>query len=343
MTFDAATTYDVLFPHFQERIRRHEPLARHSAFGVGGAADVWISLESRKELFDLVSLCSEKHWPLLIVGNGTNVLFADAGVRGIVARMALSTYSLEDEGDGTALLVADAGVSWPLLLHELAPRGWGGLEFGVGIPGTLGGAVISNAGAHNHELGQVLEWIEVLDARGCNTEDEHDIGIPLVRRYEHDELDLSYRHSRFREQRYIRFDEHGHYIFPTRSMIEPAEIVMQLGIRLHRAKPEQLQTTIAEHKRYRKQTEPPPHRAGTVFKDPAGHDVDTLITQAGMKGKIHGQAQISPHHTNYIVNLGGAQAVDIATLIMETRQRVLEKFGVALELDVEFRGEWEKY
>src|SRR6266487_4879654 len=342
MTFTIEHVYNELYPHFQERVRRNEPLANHCTFGVGGPADIWVSLQSRRELIGLVHLCAEGHWPLLIGGNGTNVLYADAGVRGIVAHVAATNYHIENNGDDTALLVADAGVSWSTLLHELAPQGWGGLEFGVGIPGTLGGAVISNAGAHNHELGQVLEWIEVLDARGCNTPEENDVGIPLVRRYEHDELDLSYRHSRFREQRYIRFDEHGHYIFPTRGMIEPAEIVMQLGIRLHRAEPEQLQTTIADHKRYRKQTEPPPYRAGTVFKDPPGHDADTLITQAGMRGKTHRHAQISTHHANYIVNLGGAQAADIAALIRETRQRVLEKFGVVLELDVEFRGEWEE-
>src|SRR5947209_3275188 len=111
MTFDATTTYQRLLPYFQEHVRRLEPLARHSAFGVGGPADVWVSLETRRELVDLVRLCAEERWPLLIVGNGTNVLYADAGVRGIVARMALSSYTLEEEREGSALLVAEAGVS----------------------------------------------------------------------------------------------------------------------------------------------------------------------------------------------------------------------------------------
>ena len=164
MAFHAQTAFNELRPHFQERVRRNELLARHSAFGVGGPADVWVSLTSKEELLDLVRLCAERHYPLLITGNGTNVLYADAGVRGIVARVALDGYRLEDEGEDTALLIAEAGLSWPRLLHELAPSGWAGLEFGVGIPGTLGGGVISNAGAHNDDLGQVLEWIEVLDA-----------------------------------------------------------------------------------------------------------------------------------------------------------------------------------
>ncbi len=340
MTFNTDTVYNELRPYFQGRVRRNEPLARHSAFGVGGPADVWVSLEAKKEVIDLVRLCAEGHYPLLITGNGTNVLYADAGVRGIVAHIALNSYRIEDHGDGTALLLADAGVSWPRLMHELAPVGWGGLEFGVGIPGTLGGGVISNAGAHNDDLGQVLEWIEVLDARGCNAEGEDQVAVPVVRRYQHDELDLGYRHSRFREQRQVRFDERGHFILPPRGMIEPAEIVMLLGIGLHREDPERLRANIAQYKRHRKLTEPAQRHAGSVFKDPPGDEASHLIDQAGLRGKTHGKAHISERNANYMVNGGGAQAADIAALMMQVHQAVLERFGVDLELDVELHGEW---
>jgi UDP-N-acetylmuramate dehydrogenase len=139
MAFHTDTAFNELRPHFQERVRRNELLAHHSAFGVGGPADIWVSLASKEELIGLVRLCAERRYPLLITGNGTNVLYADAGVRGIVARVALDAYRLEDHGDETALLTVEAGLSWPRLLHELAPLGWAGLEFGVGIPGTLGG------------------------------------------------------------------------------------------------------------------------------------------------------------------------------------------------------------
>src|SRR2546422_4354410 len=120
MTFDAETIYTELLPHFKQRLRRNEPMPRHCTFGVGGPADVWVSLDTSRELMDLVRLCIEQHCPLLLAGNGTNLLYADAGVRGIVARIAFNTYTIEDDGDGTALLVADAGVSWPRLLNELA-------------------------------------------------------------------------------------------------------------------------------------------------------------------------------------------------------------------------------
>jgi len=339
MTFDAGVIYTELQTHFRKRVRRDEPLARHCTFGVGGPADVWVSLDSREELMNLVRRCAERRWPLLLVGNGTNTLYADSGVRGIVARIALDEYSIEDHGDGTALLLAEAGVSWPRLLNELAPLGWWGLEFGPGIPGTLGGGVISNAGAHNSNMGEVLEWIEVLDARS-SSEDQNN--IPIVRRYMHNELDLSYRHSRFRELRRVEFDEQGYPMPASRGMIEPAEIIMLLCIRLHQEEPKKLRKQIEEYKEHRKRTQPVQKSAGSVFKNPAGDYAGRLIEQAGMKSMIHGKAQISERHANFIVNLGGASAVDVATLIKDARNRVHEKFGVDLELEVELRGEWGK-
>jgi UDP-N-acetylmuramate dehydrogenase len=340
MAFHTDTAFNELRPHFQERVRRNELLAHHSAFGVGGPADVWVSLTSQEELVDLVRLCGERHYPLLITGNGTNVLYADVGVRGIVARVALDAYRLEEHADETALLIAEAGLSWPRLLHALAPLGWAGLEFGVGIPGTLGGGVISNAGAHNDDLGQLLAWIEVLDARGCNVAEEDQLAVPLVRRYLHDELDLGYRYSRFRAQRQVRFDKQGHLLLPSRDMIEPAEIIMLLGIRLHRADPQELSANIARYKHHRQLTEPAQRHAGTVFKDPPGEEASQLIDQVGLRGKTQGKAQISERNANYIVNWGGAQAIDVAALIIEAHWRVLEQLGVDLELDVELRGEW---
>ncbi len=338
MTFDAEAVYTELHEHFRERVRRNEPLARHGTFGVGGPADVWVSLDAQDELIGLVRMCVERYWPLLLVGNGTNVLYAGAGVRGIVARVALNNYTIEDQGNSTALLVAGAGVSWPRLLNELAPLGWGGLEFGPGIPGTLGGGVISNAGAHTGNLGQALEWVDVLDARSSSEEELID---PTVRRYQHDELDLSYRHSRFRAFRRIQFDEQGYPLVAPRGLIEPPEIIMQLGVRLHHEDPHKLRMLIEQYKQHRKRTQPPQQSAGSVFKNPPGDFAGRLIELAGMKGMTSGRAKISERHANFIVNLGGASAADVATLIKEARNRVRERFGVDLELEVELRGEWE--
>jgi UDP-N-acetylmuramate dehydrogenase len=226
-------------------------------------------------------------------------------------------------------------------LNELAAQGWGGLEFGPGIPGTLGGGVISNAGAHNSDLGEVLEWIEILDARGASTT-QNGVSVPIMRRYLHDEIDLSYRHSRFRNERRIGFDVRGYPIVPPRNPIEPSEIILQLGIRLRHEDPEKLRTTIEEYKKHRKTTQPPQKSAGSVFKNPPGDYAGRLIDQAGLKGTTHGKAQISKRHANFIVNLGGASSADVVALIVEARNRVYEQFGVDLELEVELRGEWRK-
>ncbi|TMC24056.1 MAG: UDP-N-acetylmuramate dehydrogenase [Chloroflexi bacterium] len=333
---NAETAYAELRSHWGERVKRNERLSRHSTFGVGGPADVWVSLETCEDVQGLVAICAEHRWPVLFVGNGTNLLFADAGVRGIVARIAINGYTIEDHGDGTALLVAGAGVSWPRLLNELAALGWAGLEFGPGIPGTLGGGVISSAGAHGSDLGQVLEWVSVLDARQCA---EYPVA-PVVCRYQRAELELGYRHSRFRAQRRVQFDEDGYPIATPHKLIEPAEIVTQLGVRLHRADSQQLRTLIEEYKLHRKRTQPPQQSAGSVFKNPAGDHAGRLIEAAGLKGMMHGRAQISERHANFIVNLGGASAADVAALIREAHNRVWERFCIDLELEVELRGEW---
>ncbi len=338
MIFEIETAYSELSTLLGERVRRNELLARHCTFGVGGPADVWISLTTQEDVLRVVTLCAQRRWPLLITGNGTNVLYADAGVRGVVARIALNSYSIEEQGHDTALLVAGAGVSWPRLSNELATLGWSGLEFGPGIPGTLGGGVISNAGAHGSELGRVLAWIDVLDASKA----EQEAVAPELVRYQHDDIGLSYRHSRFRAQRRVQFDEQGYPIAAPRKLIEPSEIIVQLGISLHRQESQTLRTAIDEHKQHRKRTQPPQQSAGSVFKNPEGDHAGRLIEAAGMKGAAYGGARISERHANFIVNVGGASAGDIAALIRLAHTRVREQFGVDMELEVELRGEWKK-
>lgn len=340
MIHNIAQAYEWLYPHFQERVRRNEWLKRHSSFGVGGPADLWVSVKTQKELIDLVGLCTQEQWPLLVVGAGTNILYADAGVRGIVAHPAFRNYRIEEETREKATLVAEAGVHWAQLLHQIVPLGWGGLEFGVGIPGTLGAGIVSNAGAHHQDLGQALEWIEVLDARGCNTQEKDQFTQPTVRRYQHDELDLGYRHSRFRESRYTHIDHTGQLVLPPRGLIEPAEIVITLGLHVQRQDPDSLLALLDQHKQDRKNTEPALQYQGSIFKDPPENTARALIEQTGLRGKRHGQAQISERNGNYITNLGDASALDIATLAVEAHQEVLKQFGIHLALNIDLLGEW---
>ncbi len=345
MTFQSLLEYNTLHPYFQERVRCHEPLAEHSSFGVGGPADLWLSIETRQELNDLISLCTQQRWPLLVTGAGSNILYADTGVRGIVARIAMSNYHVEEQADKSALIIAEAGVRWTELLKELVSPGWGGLEFGVGIPGTMGAGVISNVGTHNKELGQALEWIEVLDARACNRPEKEPSMFPVMafRRYQHDDLDLGYRHSRFRENRLTHITPQGQLILPPRGLIEPAELVVTLCLRVHRQDPAILENLLKQHIQERRKADPEQRHCGSIFKDPPGTTARVLIERAGLAGKIRGNAQISEQNANYIVNLNRANATDIATLIVEAHQQVLARFGVSLALNVELLGEWQSF
>ncbi len=344
MVFDTASAYNMLHPHFQQRVRIDEALALHSSFGVGGPADIWLTVETRQELNELIGVCARQRWPLLVVGAGSNILFADAGVRGIVASIALSQFYMEEQEDGSALLIAEAGVTWKDVLENLVVRGWGGLEFAVGIPGTIGAGVISNVGTHKQEIGQILEWIEVLDARACNRErsEEQVFPVTVLRRYQHDDLDLSYRHSRFREQRLTHIDGQGRLIFPERGLIEPAELVVTVALRLHREDPEGLASLLEENSRDRQVADPEQRHLGSIFKNPPKQTARKLIEEGGLAGKRYGNAQISKQNANYIVNLGSVSAGDIAALIVEAQQQVLRQTGISLGLNVELLGEWKK-
>lgn len=342
MTFESTVAYKMLHPYFQKRLHVHEALAQHDSFGAGGPADIWLELNTRQELTDLVKLCAQQDWPLLVVGAGSNILYADAGVRGIVASVALKEYHIEEQPDASALVVAEAGVRWNSLIEGLVARGWGGLEFGVGIPGTIGGGLVSNAGAHNQDLGQALEWIEVLDARGSFVEGKEPLVFPVVviRRYPREALDLGYRHSRFREGRLTHVDAQGKLVVPKRGLIEPAELVVTLALRVHKQDAATAHAQIMNYAKERKQDDPAQRHCGSIFKNPRGTTADALIKQAGLAGKKQGNAQISERNANYIVNLGGATASDIAALIVEAHQQVLAKSGVNLAMNIELVGEW---
>ena len=345
MIFDSESAYNELKRPFQGRIHRQEPLAKHSSFGVGGSADIWLSIEQRQELHGLVSACAQEGWPLLVVGAGSNILYADAGVRGIVASMATHNYHLKDESEKSALVVAEAGVQWQSLLKDLFPLGWGGLEFALTIPGTLGAGIISNVGTRNQNLGKVLAWIEVLDARNCNSETNEPVIFPVLAfiRYQHDELDLSYRHSRFRNRRLTCIDTEGKLVLPRRYLIDPVELVVTVALRVQRQDPTTLLAKVQQQRQERKEDDPEQRHAGSIFKDPAGTPARVLIEQTGLAGKVHGNAQISPRNANYIVNLGGATASDIAALMIEAHQQVLAQTGIQLEPDVELLGDWTEY
>jgi UDP-N-acetylmuramate dehydrogenase len=319
---------------FGGRARANEPLARHGTFGVGGLADVWVTVEREADLLRLVTRAAEREWPLMLVGNGTNVLFSDAGARGIVARMALGDWRLEDVDEGRARLFAAGGVNLPKLINHLAERGLAGLEWGAGVPGTIGGGIVSNAGAHGACMADTLEAARVLfspQLSGAAAE---------IRDLRAADLDLGYRRSRFRVHREIAFDDAGRPIPAPRALLEPSEMITGGTFLLRRDDPAQVKERVAKYRQHRKDTQPVQGSAGSVFKNPPGDYSGRLIEAAGLKGTTIGGAQISPVHANFIVNAGSATAADVVSLIALARNTVRERFGVALELEVELRGDW---
>lgn len=323
---------------FGKLARADEPLARHGTFGVGGPADAWVSIVQEDALERLATLAAQRDWPLMLVGNGTNVLYADAGARGIVARMQMTEWSLEPLEDAERVrLRAGAGVSLPKLVNDLAAQGWAGLEWAAGVPGTIGGAVVSNAGAHGVCVADTLESARILFAPGA-AEGEPDRAVIRVLRAS--DLGLTYRHSRFRADRRVTFDDEGHPQAAPRVLIEPPEMITGATFILRRDESAAILERVAYYKQHRKETQPPQPSAGSVFKNPEGDHSGRLIESVGLKGTRIGRAEISPRHANFIVNTGGASAADVVALIALARRTVRERCGVELELEVELRGDW---
>ena len=331
MAVDEETTLmlDELRQRFGQGVKSHEMLSRHGTFGVGGPVDAFLTITSEETLTELVALAAEHGWPLMLVGNGTNILYADAGAHGIVARLDGRNWRIEDVDNEHALLTVEGGVDLPRLVNALAKEGLAGLEWGAGVPGTVGGAVVSNAGAGRSCVADTLQSARVLfTAEG------------VVRELAAADIGLSYRNSRFRVERRIRFDEDGQPIASPRAMIEPAEMIIGATFLLTRDDPATVRARVDEHLSYRKDTQPPQKSVGSVFKNPLPQFSGKLIEDAGLRGHTIGGAQISPIHANFIVNNGGATAADIVGLIALARRRVREQFDVELELEVELRGDW---
>ena len=287
-----------------DRLRRHEGLDRHSTYRVGGPADVLCRPETRSELVEVVTTAHVRGIPWLVLGNGSNVLFSDEGFRGLVIKIRGSTpvsgtlWHLEQEDE---FIRAGAGVSLPRLAWSAAAAGLSGLEFCTGIPGVVGGSIRGNAGAHGSDLSRVLESIELLQPPGNVVT----IGAS--------EAGFSYRES--------GIDRDG--------------IVTGAVFRLTPDDPENVYERIRDYSEYRKRTQPSSDQsAGCMFKNPAGDKAGRLIDAAGCKGLQVGGSRVSDVHGNFVINQGGATASDALRLIDTVRERVLERTGVALELEV---------
>ena len=290
------------------RVKISEPLGRHTSMKVGGPADYFLEIEAQMALGRALRLLDRFKVPFYLVGKGSNLLVSDSGIRGAVIRLGAGFRRLEWRDEGERVL-ADVGAAYPMtqLVREAAHRGYTGLEFAEGIPGSVGGALIMNAGAYGSEMEKVVERVEGVNRRGEAVS------------FGREEMVFSYRT----------------FGLPTET------VVTRVSLRLRRAPAEEVSQRVRELVARRKTSQPSGYpNSGSMFRNPPGDFAGRLIEAAGLKGKRVGRAEISTKHANFIVNLGGARARDVRKLMEIAREEVRNRFGIELEPEVRFLGEW---
>jgi UDP-N-acetylmuramate dehydrogenase len=295
-----------------------EPLARYTALRIGGPADLLAVASSFEELRRSVALAWELGVPCRVLGAGANVLASDAGIRGVIVlnRARAVTFSPQGEpgtGTGSPSVWADGGASLSTVARRCVVRGLAGLEWAATIPGTVGGAIVGNAGAWGGDVASTLIQAQILETTG------------EVAEWPVDRFQYGYRTSILKSQ--ILADER-------RPVVLRAEFALHLGKR------DALEARVTEMASRRKASQPAGASCGSVFRNPPGDFAGRLIESAGLKGVSRGGAEISPLHANFIINHGGARATDVKALIDLSRQQVQEKFGVRLNLEIQLIGRW---
>lgn len=294
---------DALQATFGERLLIDEPLSRHSSARIGGPADALLAARTVDDLQAAARIAWEHHIPLTTLGSGSNILIGDAGVRGLVIHNRAEQVSF----DGTCV-TAESGLGIISLARQCALQGLSGFEWAVGVPGTLGGAVYGNAGAHGGDMSSIVVSIDLITPVG-------DVTMSNA------ELAFQYRSSILKRER------------------RPC-LITSLAMRFAAADPGGIETRMAEFNDHRKSTQPPGATLGSMFKNPPGDYAGRLIEAAGLKGKRIGGAEISQKHANFFLNAEGASANDVKALIDLARWEVWKRFGVEMELEIELVGEW---
>ena len=309
--FDAIAVGSDIQRRIGVKTSRDEPLARFTTMRVGGPADLFAVAHNPFELRGLARYARARSIPLFLLGRGSDLVIADAGIRGLVVQVRAEATSIDGER-----FMAGAGVPMARAATESQKAGLGGLEYGLAIPGTVGGAVWANAGAHESDTAGVLASVAVLLADG--TERELAAG----------ELGFSYRHSRFKDAAAV-------------SPGDPGEIVLSATFALRHDDPAVIKERLDDIRRWRQAHQPlglP--SAGSVFRNPPGDSAGRLIDELGLKGHRIGGAVVSEKHANFIVNDQRGSAADVRRLAEHVRREVLARHGTELAFEVEFAGDW---
>ncbi|WP_277239542.1 UDP-N-acetylmuramate dehydrogenase [Merdimonas faecis] len=287
----------------EEKIRRDEPMKTHTTFRVGGPADYFVMPETAEEVQRVTELCRTEEVPCYVIGNGSNLLVADDGYRGVILQIYRSMSGISVQGN---IIRAQAGALLSAIAAKACENSLTGFEFAAGIPGTIGGASVMNAGAYGGEMKDVLKSVTVLDSDG------------QVRRIDRENLEMGYRTSIISREGYITLE---------------AEIELSAG------NPEEIRARMDDLRTRRVTKQPLEYpSAGSTFKRPEGYFAGKLIQDAGLAGFQVGGAKVSEKHCGFVINTGNATAADIHSLMRQVSAKVEEKFGVALEPEVKRLG-----
>ncbi len=288
-------------------VRHGEKLQAWTHFRAGGPADLLVFPSTEEGLVGLKELCARENWPLTVLGRGTNILVSDLGIRGITVILSPSLGRIRCEGER---LICQAGASLYEVAALAARLGLSGLEFACGIPGSMGGAVLMNAGAYEGSMSDLVVRSKFIDGQGA------------IRELGGEDHDFSYRHSYFSN--------------------EPDAVILETEIRLNQAPATEIYDRMAGFARRRYLTQPlASHSAGSAFRRPEGYFAGKLISDAGMKGYTRGRAGVSAKHAGFIVNHGGAAAGEIAQVFVDVRRAVFDRNGILLQPEVRLVGEWD--
>jgi UDP-N-acetylmuramate dehydrogenase len=301
---------------FGARVQEDVSLKRFTAARIGGNADVLVQAETAEQLAQIAKFCWEQSIPFIIIGSGSNVLVSDRGVRQLVVlnqakRIEFNPYAHPIN------VWCESGVNFGALARQAAVQGFSGLEW-AGIPGTVGGAVYGNAGAHGSDMNSSLLMANILHLNPSDGVHLHEI---LHEEWAVNKFDYGYRSSSLKRQ-------------PGRA------VVLSATMKLTQSTPEAVKATMENFAAIRRSSQPSGASLGSIFRNPPGDYAGRLIEAAGLKGITMGKVEISPKHANFFINQDSATARDYAALIKVVQEKVQQKFGVGLELEIELLGDW---
>ncbi|MDQ0231268.1 UDP-N-acetylmuramate dehydrogenase [Metabacillus malikii] len=299
-----STLYQELLDANIGKVLKNEPLAKHTTIKIGGPAELFIEPNSKKDLITVLQLINKhkKNWR--VIGRGSNMLISDEGINGVVIKLGLELDYYELDGESLRVGAACSVIKLATLISK---QGYSGLEFSSGIPGSIGGAIYMNAGAHGSDMSKILEKAQILFEDGS------------IEWLSKDELEFSYRTSILQEKR--------------------PGICLEAVLRLKKGKKEEIVAVMQRNKHYRRETQPWNYPcAGSIFRNPLPFYAGKLIEEAGLKGYKKGGAKVSEMHGNFIVNSGDATANDVVQLINDIKSTIKEKYNISLETEVEIIG-----